>query len=232
MRDHESAQLVASDVSNLWRVLRPDGQSLSSDFTIEEFISTVQYLNPGKVPGLDSICPELILHAGTEKMSWLCKFLSSCLHNLKIPKIWRTALVVAILKLNKHQKDSKSYQLISLLCLPFKDHSPSRIIPLQGSSSILSMPVSTIDQLLHREQIGFKHGRSIVDQVTLLIQDIKESLLAKKKGGAVFVDLRAAYDAVWHCSLTCKFLHLLPDRHMVKVIMELVTNLSFTHSRL
>ena len=29
-------------------------------------------------------------------------------------------------------------------------------------------------------------------------------------------------------SLTCKLLHLLPDGHMVKMIMELVTNRSFT----
>ena len=50
----------------------------------------------------------------------------------------------------------------------------------------------------------------------------------KKKASVVFVDLTAAYDVVWHFGLTCKLLHLLPDRHMVKMIMELVTNCSFT----
>ena len=44
----------------------------------------------------------------------------------------------------------------------------------------------------------------------------------------MFVDLTAAYDTVWHRRLTCKLLRLLPDRHMVKMIMELVTNCSFT----
>ena len=44
----------------------------------------------------------------------------------------------------------------------------------------------------------------------------------------MFVDLTAAYDTVWHRSLTCKLLRLLPDRHMVRVIMELVQNQSFT----
>ena len=36
------------------------------------------------------------------------------------------------------------------------------------------------------------------------------------------------YDTVWHRGLTCKLLRLLPDKHMVKMIMELVRNQSFT----
>ena len=44
----------------------------------------------------------------------------------------------------------------------------------------------------------------------------------------MFVDLTVAYDTVWHCSLTCKLLRLLPDRHMVHMIMEVVGNHSFT----
>ena len=44
----------------------------------------------------------------------------------------------------------------------------------------------------------------------------------------MFVDLTAAYDTVWHRGLTCKLLRLLPDRHMVHMIMEMVSNRSFT----
>ena len=48
------------------------------------------------------------------------------------------------------------------------------------------------------------------------------------KTGAVFVDLTAAYDTVWHRGLACKLLRLIPDRHLVQMIMELVQNRSFT----
>jgi len=44
----------------------------------------------------------------------------------------------------------------------------------------------------------------------------------------VFVDLTAAYDTVWHRGLTCKLLQLLSDRHMARMIMEVVGNRSFT----
>ena len=46
--------------------------------------------------------------------------------------------------------------------------------------------------------------------------------------GAIFINLTAAYDTVWYRDLTCKLLRLLPDKHMVKMIMELVQNRSFT----
>ena len=52
--------------------------------------------------------------------------------------------------------------------------------------------------------------------------------MVKSKDGAVFVDLTAACDTVWHLGLTCKRLRLLPDRHMAHMIMEMVGNCSFT----
>ena len=85
-----------------------------------------------------------------------------------------------------------------------------------------------IDLLLPKEQAGFRHGKSTVDQVVLLTQNIKDSFEAKKKAGVIFIDLTAAYDTVWHRDLTCKLLRLLRDKHMVKMIMELVRNRSFT----
>jgi len=84
--------------------------------------------------------------------------------------------------------------------------------------------------LLRQEKAGFRHGSSTIDQVILLMQDIEDSFLAKKKAGPLFVDLTAACDTVWQCGLTCKLLWLPPDRHMVRLIMELVSNCSFTHT--
>ena len=111
------------------------------------------------------------------------------MRQLNIPKIWRTALVVAIPKPEKLlEEDPKSYHPISLLCVSFK------IL----ERLIYARVETIIDPLLPQEQAGFQHGRSAVDQVTLLTQDIGDSFSAKKKAEAVFVDLTAAYDTVWH----------------------------------
>ena len=121
--------------------------------------------------------------------------------------------MVAIPKPGKPGGDPKCYRPISLLFVPYKILERliyARVVPL-------------IDPLLPKEQAGFRRGKSTVD-----LDNIEDSFEAKKRAGAVFVDLTAAYDTVWHRGLTCKLLRLLPDKHMVRIIMELVRNRSFT----
>ena len=192
--------------------------NISESFTSQEFAAAVKHLKPGKAPGPDSILPELIIHAGAALKSWLRGFLSSCLRHLKIPKVWRRALVVAIPKPKKPVEDPKRYRPISLLCVPYKIL--ERLIHARVE------PI--VDPLLPREQAGFRQGRSTVYQTVLFTQNIEDSFESKKKAGAVFVDLTVAYDTVWHHGLTCKLLRLLPDKHMVRMIMELVRNRSFS----
>jgi len=106
----------------------------------------------------------------------------------RIPKLWRKATVAATPKPNKPRDDAKSYRPISLLCIPFKLQERiiyARIEPI-------------IDPQLPHKQAGFRRGRSTIDQLTLLMQDIKNSFEAQEKSGAVLVDLTAAYDTVWH----------------------------------
>ena len=172
--DCKSSRLVFQEVSDLWRATTPDVVNIFDNFSQREFAAALQH------------CPELILHAGAALKSWLRDFLSSCLRQLKIPKIWRRALVVAIPKPGKSVGDPKSYRPISLLCVPYKILERliyARIKPL-------------IDPLLPKEQAGFRRGKSTVDQVVLLTQNIEDSFEAKKKAGAVFIDLTAAYDTV------------------------------------
>ena len=55
-----------------------------------------------------------------------------------------------------------------------------------------------IENVLPNEQAGFRAGRCTLDQVALLTDRIEDAFEEKKKAGAVFVDLSAAYDTVWH----------------------------------
>ena len=111
-------------------------------------------------------------------------------------------------KANEDRKDPKTYRPISLERLIY-----ARVKPL-------------IDSLLPKEQAGFQRGKSTVDQVVPLTQKIGDSFEAKKNAGVIFVNLTAAYGTVWHGGLTCKLLWLLPDKHMVKMIMDCKNSVS------
>ena len=156
--DRKSSRFVFQEVSDLWRATTPDAVNISDNFSQREFTAALQHLKPGKAPGPDSICPEFILHAGAALKSWLRDLFCSCLLQLKISKIWRRALVIAIPKPAKPVGDPNSYQPISLLCVPYKILERliyARVEPL-------------IDPLLPKEQVGFRRRKSTIDQVVLL----------------------------------------------------------------
>ena len=216
--DRETSRLILQEVSDLWRATPTSPVNISESFTSQEFAAALKHLKSGKAPGRDSICSELITHGEAALKSWLCGFLSSSLRHLKIQKVWRRALVVTIPKLKKPVEDPESYRPISLLCVPYK------IL----ERLIYAHVEPIVDPLLPWEQAGFRRERSTVDQTVLLTQNMDNSFEAKKKAGAVFLDLTAAYYTVWHRGFTCKLLRLLPDKHVVRMIMELVRNRSFS----
>ena len=139
------------------------------------------------------------------------------MHRLKIPKIRRRALVVAIPNTIKPAGDPKSYRPISLLCFLYKI--------LERLIYARVKPI--INQLLHKEQAKFRSRKSTVNQVILLTQNIENFFAAKNRASIVFVYLIAAYDSVRHSGFICKLLRFLSDKYMVRMIMKFVRNRSF-----
>ena len=140
--NRRSSRLVLEEVSDLWRADPLHPANVSGSFSHREFAAALQHLKPGKAPGPDSICPEQIIHAGAGLKSWLRDFLSSRLHHLKIPKIWRRALVVAVSKPSKPVEDPRSYRPISLLCVSYKilcSHGNRRVFDAKGPPWIKSL---------------------------------------------------------------------------------------------
>ena len=58
------SRLISQEVSDLWRATTSSPVNISRKFTSRDFTAALQYLKPDKASGPDSICPELILHAG------------------------------------------------------------------------------------------------------------------------------------------------------------------------
>ena len=201
--DREFTRQVSKEYTSLWRAQSVD-TDLARDFSYEELTIALKHLRHGKAPGPDNMHAEFLLHAGDHAKEWLRKFCNKCLQTCKLPRIWRMATVIAILKPNKPKDDPKSYRPISLLCIPYKI--VERLIYNRIS------PV--IDPQLPQEQAGFRPGRSTLDQVAKLTSDIELAFDGNLKGGAVFVDLTAAYDTVWRRGLILKLLRMLPNRHI------------------
>jgi len=112
-RVHQALQ--QGEISDLWKYPTPVSHSISETFRPNELAAALRRLKPGKSPGLDSIFPEFVLQAGSAPKSWFCDFLISCMRQLKIRKVWRRELIVAIPKPDKPLGDPKSYRPMCLL---------------------------------------------------------------------------------------------------------------------
>jgi len=88
--DHESTRLTDKELPDLWQVPTLEGTSISAPFRSEDLAAALWRLKPGTSPGLDSIFPGLILHARSALKSWFCGFLTSCVRQLNIPRIWKS----------------------------------------------------------------------------------------------------------------------------------------------
>ena len=92
---------------------------------------------------------------------------------------------------------------------------------------ILARITDIVELHLPRQQAGFRKGKSTVDQLARLINDIEAAFQRKEKFGLVLVDLTAAYDTVWHKGLYLKLLKIIPDVKLVRFIMLLVQDRTF-----
>ena len=195
----------------------PDDPGLTRAFTAEELDIGIRVLKNGKAPGLDDIQTELIKQFGPKARDCLLRFFISCTETKKIPKLWRQAKVVALLKSGKAPSVAKSVRPISLLCHTYK----------LFERLILNRVAEHVDAKLIPEQAGFRPGKSCTSQLLNLTEHIEDGYEKRLITGAVFVDLSAAYDTVNHRRLLSKVLDMTGDVQLTDLICTMLENRRF-----
>ena len=113
-----------------------------------------QITRPGLHPnGAD----QAVLNQGTRLAA---SFFNNCTETKTIPKLWRQAKVVALLKPGKDPSVAKSFRPISLLCRTYK----------LFERLILSRIAEHVDAKLIPEQAGFRPGKSCTSQLLNLTE--------------------------------------------------------------
>ena len=77
------------------------------------------------------------------------------------------------------------------------------------------------------QQFGFRENHSTIHAIHKLVADINWNLLGKKMTGAVLVDLRKAFDSVWHDGLMYKLKQKKMKNHLLKMILNMITGRKF-----
>jgi len=113
-------------------------------------------------------------------MAWLAAFFTRVVNEKRMPKAWRRAKVIALAKSGKDPQLPSSYRP-----RPISLHSACFELL---ERVVLQRISDRTDELLTKDQAGFRRGRSTCDQVAALTIHIENGFQSNLKIGAVYLD--------------------------------------------
>jgi hypothetical protein len=131
-------------------------------------------------PGEDQIYSEFLKHAAKEARKSIRVWIQKIWETGVVPLLWKKAIVVPILKIDKDATSTAIYRPISLTSIMGK--TMERIINTRLNWLLVT------NNIIAKEQAGFRIHRSTSEH--------KDSLDNKHVLTAVFVDFKSAYDCL------------------------------------
>ena len=140
-----------------------------------------------------------IIDAHTSTGSTLAKMISELLnkvfHTGVYPKIWKLAHITPIFKA-KQKSNKANYRPISIL--PTLSKVCESVIHKRLIDHLLT------NQIISKHQAAYIPNDSTAQQLINMIHQIKLAMSSNKIAHGVFLDVSAAFDAVWHAGLLKK----------------------------
>lgn len=112
--DKQLNKIIRSQLHHISKIHQPHNIS-SACFSSSEVRNAIKELKAGKAPGKDGIHPELLHNLGPKIHLWIAEVFYAIYKSDRVPKSWKTANVIALLKPGKPADNPTSYRPISLL---------------------------------------------------------------------------------------------------------------------
>ena len=100
-QDKPFSRKVSKSIKQLAQSESEENKYLGDPISLIELTDALKKLKTGKAPGPDGIHNEFLMHSGKKLLIWLTDFINVAFATRTIPKMWRRARVIAILKPGK-----------------------------------------------------------------------------------------------------------------------------------
>ena len=184
----------------------------------DELLAEISRLKNSKSPGFDNIDGRALKELPINCIQLISAIFNSCLKLNYFPSQWKQAEIVMILKPNNPDHLPESYRPISLLAILSKLF--ERIL-LRRMLPILEDHIAIPDH-----QFGFRSRHGTPEQIHRIVQTILSAFETKQYCSAVFLDVKQAFDKVWHKGLLYKLKTLLPSPFYL-LLKSYLSNRSF-----
>ena len=183
-----------------------------SPFKVSEINKCIHKLKLGKSTGPDCISNEIIKYSSILTCKSLTKLFNLILDSGKYPNSWRKSFTILIFK-SGDKSDLNNYRGISI----------QNCIAKLFSSALNQRLIAHYENLFANQQFGFRGNHRTSDSIFILKTLILKYVYTNKtKIFSCFVDLRRAFDSLWHNGLLyklrqnkigCKFYNILSDMY-------------------
>ena len=173
---------------NLSRKDKKSNHFYNKKFKLRDLKWAIRKSN-NSTPGPDQIHYEILKHLPETTLKILVKLINECWKTDTFPDSWRQALVIPVPKPDKDLLYPINYRPIALtscICKVVERMVNERLVWFLDKNNILS-----------RQQYGFRKNRSTVDHLVRLETFIRDAFRHREHVVAVFFDLDKAYDTTW-----------------------------------
>lgn len=207
-----------STQTNISFISKMDEQDISP-VTLKELRNTIKHnLSSKKSPGYDLISGQIMKELPDVALIKLQHLINACFKLQFVPRHWKIAEVILLLKPGKTPNEVTSYRPISLLPVISKIFERLLLKRLE--------PVIQSRKLIPSHQFGFRRKHSTIDQIHRITTIIEKAFEERKVCSAVFLDVSQAFDKVWHEGLECKLHKDLP-RQFFEILKSYITERYF-----
>lgn len=143
----------------------------------------------GSSPGDDNISYKFYTSMNVLQLDYLLKFFNKIFQLGKLPKEWKTGIIIPVPKPNQPQNLCSSYRPITLtICL-------SKIFEKIISKRLYHILES--EKLIYQHQYAFRKQFSTQDALLDIVTRARSAISSKEQMVAVFLDLKQAYNCTW-----------------------------------
>ncbi|KAL4123028.1 hypothetical protein QTP88_015260 [Uroleucon formosanum] len=195
-----------------------DQIDLNSSITLNEMETALNKCQR-KSLGPDSIPYCFIINLGKTAKTFLLNIYNNIWHTGVIPKEWKKGIIIPILKPGKNKHSTEGYRPITLLNTMTKIMEKiinSRLIWFLEKNKILS-----------KEQSGFRHTRSTMDNLITIKTEIENAFEHKQILGMISLDITKAYDTVWRYRILTLLSKILTNGNMFMYITNFLKERPF-----
>ena len=186
---------------------------ITESFSRYEIDTAIDQLHDNKSAGMDSVVtPEILKRGGDFIRAELHRICNEVYETGKAPVQWKTSILVPVPKKGNLQLKT-NYRGIFLMAIAAKVY----------NKAILNRIMLIVDQILRRNQAGFRKGRSCTQQIHIIRRLIEGALARKLPLFITFIDFKKAFDSINRTIMFAILRHYgIPDKIVsaIKVLYE------------